>query len=877
MSFDSVLQHHLRATHARVEALRVRLRATGGAGEVAQEVLEELLTAMEELRVAEEELRTQNEALAVTQLLLEEENRRYVELFEYAPVPYVVTDEAGVIREANRVASELLRVDAVALRGKPLAIYVEGGEVRDFRERVSLAAAVRGRIEDWEVTLVPRGGQPVPVECSVQGVPARGGEPAGIRWMLRDIRVRREAEEAERRLAAERAAHAEAQAAGERIRTVLESITDAFMAVDNEWRFTYLNRRADELARRTLGRTGSFVGSPIWDVFPGAVEGPFHAELTRAVHGRIPVAFEANAPLLDVWFAVRAYPSAEGLSIYLSDATERRHAEEERTRLLREAERGRTFLEEVVRQMPEGVLIGEAPDGRIVMHNPEAERILRHPIAAGMRIGEYDTHGMLHPDGSPLAAGEYPLARVLMRGETLAGEEMHYLRGDGTRAVIQVHGAPVADHEGKITAGVVTFTDVTEVRRRRSAEQLLARTSELLAASLESATTLQRIADLVAGSLADYCIVHVEEGGELRAPGIAHADPRRREILRGLLRRFPVPPEGTHPALVCLRTGDPQLIARVDDRMVAAAATTPEHLEMLRDLGLASGMVVPMQARGRTLGAISFGRTAASPPYDEADLEIALELARRAALAVDNARLYEEAQRASRTREEVLAVVSHDLRNPLNAIMLGASLLDDFSTGTEWSTRDRQQLRAIRNASQQMAGLIQDLVEVVALESGSAAFSPSRMTPAELVQGAMELFEEVAAQSGLAVRAEVAPGLPVLEADYARLLRVLSNLLGNALKFTPQGGTVTLSAAPAQGGVRFTVADTGKGIEPQHLPRLFDRYWQVRRGEKEGLGLGLAIARGIVDAHGGRIWAESVPGEGATFHFILPAGERGPE
>jgi signal transduction histidine kinase len=461
------------------------------------------------------------------------------------------------------------------------------------------------------------------------------------------------------------------------------------------------------------------------------VEGPFHAELNRAARAGVPVAFEAHAPLLDVWFSVRAYPAADGLSIY--------------------------------------------------------------------------------------------------------------------------------------------FTDATEERRRRQADQLLARASELLASSLESAATLQRVADLVAGSLADYCIVHVEEGGELRAPGIAHVDPRRREIVRGLLRRFPVDPHGPHPAVVCLRTGDPQLIEQVSGELMSAISTGPEHTEMLRDLGLASAMVVPMQARGRTLGAISFGRAGGSARYGEADLEVALELSRRAALAVDNARLYEEAQRASRTREEVLAVVSHDLRNPLNAIVLGASLLEEFSSET-WSARDQQQLRAIRNASQQMAGLIQDLVEVAALESGSAALSCEPLTAGELVAGAVELFHELAAQRGLTLHAEVAPDLPGIEADRARVLRILSNLLGNALKFTPAGGTVTASAAPGEGGVRFSVADTGPGVAPQHLPHLFDRYWQARRGEKQGLGLGLAIAKGIVDAHGGRIWAESEPGAGAAFHFILPAG-----
>jgi len=873
MSFEAIVQEHLRHAHDRAEALRRELSKQADPPHLAQVALQELFTAMEELQVTEEELRQQNESLAAAQLLLEEENQRYVELFHAAPDAYLVTTADGTIREANDAAGALLGIAPPKLEGKPLALFVAPERTREFRERVYAMAGSAGRVEDWELVLTPRGGGAVPVACTVGAVPARGGAATGLRWIVRDVTARLEAEETARRLAAERAARAAAEAGERRLRAVLESITDAFVTLDREWRFTYLNPRAAEYAAAMLGVPGPFEGRVVWELLPTGAEGSRAvAELRAAMEGGARAEFEVRGENAGRWFSFRVHPMAEGLTLYFTDVTERREAEEERLRLHREAERQRAFLDAVVRHMPTGVAIAEAPGGRIVLHNAASERILGLPLTAG-EVADYAAHGLLRDDGTPLAAHEYPLARAL-RGETLTDEEIALARADGAPRTLQVSAAPVREEDGTAAAAVVTFQDATERRRRRVADQLLARASEILSSSLESAATLQAVADLAAGSMADYCIVHVEEGTTLRAAGLAHADPRRREILRGLIRRFPVDPEGPHPVVRSLRTGEPQLLPRVPAELLEAISTGPEHMEMLEALGLASALAVPMRARGRTLGVIAFGRGAESPPYDEHDLRVAEELARRAGVAVDNATLYESAQLASRTREEVLAVVSHDLRNPLNVVVLGAMLLDELSDTSLWTPRDRQQLRAIRNAAEQMSGLIQDLVEVVALESGSPALLTERLVAADVVAGAVEMMGELAAREGLRLSGSAPRDLPVLCVDRARALRVFSNLLGNAIKFTPSGGEVTVSAERDGNFVRFAVRDTGVGIAPEHLPRLFDRFWQVERGAKGGLGLGLAICKGIIDAHGGRIWAASTVGEGSTFYFTLPLESR---
>ncbi|HEX8392394.1 MAG TPA: HAMP domain-containing sensor histidine kinase, partial [Longimicrobium sp.] len=244
--------------------------------------------------------------------------------------------------------------------------------------------------------------------------------------------------------------------------------------------------------------------------------------------------------------------------------------------------------------------------------------------------------------------------------------------------------------------------------------------------------------------------------------------------------------------------------------------------------------------------------------------------ARRAALALENARLYEQAQAAVRARDDVMAVVSHDLRNPINAVVMASAVLQEFGDTERLTERDRRQLDVIRRSAEQMNALVQDLLEVASLESGAMVMNPRPVSPGVLLSAADEMFAGTAQERGLALECARPDGVPQVAADYGRVLQVFSNLLGNALKFTPSGGTVSLGAARVAGYVRFWVTDTGPGIERDHLPRLFDRFWQARRGHGAGAGLGLSIARSIVEAHGGQIWAESVPGEGTTFHFTLP-------
>ncbi|HEX6371902.1 MAG TPA: ATP-binding protein [Longimicrobium sp.] len=696
---------------------------------------------------------------------------------------------------------------------------------------------------------------------------------------LEELRVTEE----ELRIQNEQLESSQALIEAERVRyeELFQLAPDAYLVTDAAGTITEANHAAAALLRVAARR---LAGKPLAVFIPRERRGEFRLRVDQAATlGRLdewdtwlqPRGAAAAVPVSCTVAAVHdASAGGTGLRWLLRDVTERHRAEADRAALLREeaargeAQRQRAFLEAVLRQMPGGMLIAEAPDGLIVMRNAEAERILRHPVRPS-RIPEYGGGRMLRADGSPLPPEEYPLARVLLNGETVVDEQLPYRLGDGTLATLRMSASPVVDAEGRTVAAVCSFTDVTEALRRLRTEHFLAEVTEVLSSSLEPREVIQQVARLCVGSLSDYCIVHVEEGDTVRAHGIAHADPAREELVRGVLRRFPIPLDADQPVMRALRTGEPGLMPTVDEAGLRALCTGPDHVEMVRALGLSSAIVVPIRAKGRTLGAISLARTGGEP-YGPRDMKLAEEVARRAALAVENARLYDQARQAVRVRDEVVAVVSHDLRNPLNAVLIASTVLAEYGDVERLSERDRKQIEVIRRSAEQMTALTQDLLEVSSLESGSMVMSPRPCAPSVLVCAAEEMFRPVAEEKGVVLTVQDPPDLPPAQADYGRMLQVFGNLVANAIKFTPAGGQVEVGAERAVDYVRFWVRDTGPGIEREHLPRLFDRFWQARRGARSGAGLGLAIAKSIVEAHGGQIWAESDPGQGSTFHFTLP-------
>jgi len=404
--------------------------------------------------------------------------------------------------------------------------------------------------------------------------------------------------------------------------------------------------------------------------------------------------------------------------------------------------------------------------------------------------------------------------------------------------------------------------------------RFLADASAVLDGSLDYEQTLANTAQLAVPEVADFCVVVLlGEDGTVRWAHSAHRDPRKQAVL-DRLRGFG-PPIATpeHPISKALRLGQPQLDSDVRRHLVLDWQEA-RRLKLVRALGPVASIAVPLSARGRTFGAILFVVTAESGRrYGTHDLELAIDVGRRAGCAIDHALLYTEAERTARERDELMAVVAHDLKNPLNTIQLAANILLEEPDGEAGAREiDRHAIGAIGRAATRMQRLIHDLLEVTRAEAGRLKVHSLPVEPMELLRDAVEAHGSIASAKGIVLEASAEGGLPRVLADRERIAQVLSNLIGNALKFTPAGGRVSLHGRSVPPFVRFSVEDNGPGIEPDDQARVFDRFWQAKR-QQMGTGLGLCIAKSIVEAHGGEIGVQSAVGRGSRFEFSLPLAE----
>ena len=403
-------------------------------------------------------------------------------------------------------------------------------------------------------------------------------------------------------------------------------------------------------------------------------------------------------------------------------------------------------------------------------------------------------------------------------------EDLLPLRGrDGHYRWFLSRAVPIRDASGSIERWFGTNTEVT-------ARRFLDIATKLLSSSLDYRGTLEQLARTAVPDLADACIVDLVEHGKLERLAAVHAPGARLELAEEASTRE------------VMRTGQPSLAAG------------------------RSRIAAPLVARGQTFGAIHLVMTEGRR-YTSAELEIAAELGERAGVAVDNARLYRDAQDAVRVRDDVLAIVSHDLRNPLGAIDLAATLLHRLHGA---DTRDRKHIETIRRSAGRMEHLIDDLLDMASINAGRLSIKPLHVDAGVVLGEAIDLHEPLANERGITILRECdVDGVP-LYADRDRLLQVFGNVLGNAIKFCNPGDVVMVRAVRDGDRVRFSLADTGPGIARTELPHLFEPYWSGRSGKKTGTGLGLFIAKGIVEAHGGTIEVASEEGKGATFAITLP-------
>jgi PAS domain S-box-containing protein len=632
------------------------------------------------------------------------------------------------------------------------------------------------------------------------------------------------------------------------------------------------------------------LGSPLWEAAGWAASGRLVTDVraaVAAVAGGAFVRFEADVVRLDASItldlSLTSITDNDGHVVRIvaegRDVGARARAE----RALRDSEERFNRIVSIAAD----AIISMDESQRITMFNNGAEKIFGYtqsetigqPLEMLLPQGVGDRHAAAVRQ---FAAGTVDARHMGERREIFGRRKSgEVFRADasiskvtvGSRVVFTAVVRDVTERWMQEQERAQLLSDATRARadaeRERERISFLAHVSDVLTASLDFTESLRTIARLIVPRLATVCVVDiVDDNGEIRrvdVVGGASEGQEAADFLRGLtLSKHR--PYLTRRAMESSRS---ELIAEVTADHLRDAAQDERHFDALRSLGLASLVCVPLVARGNTLGVIALGRDASSEPFTDADRQFCEDLARRAALAIDNARLYQRAQDAVRQRDVVLGIVSHDLRNPLSAIGMCVTGLEH---GLQHDPAERAQLlSAIRDSVDWAQGLIADLLDIASIESGKLAFEARPLDPVILIARAAHFFDPAAREKSVRLSATAPDEVPAIMADERRTLQVLSNLVSNALKHTKPGGHIRVTAQPAEREVVFAVEDDGPGIPADEVPRLFDRFWHARRGtEQAGTGLGLAIAKGIVDAHGGSIWVETKVGSGSTFKFSLP-------
>lgn len=422
------------------------------------------------------------------------------------------------------------------------------------------------------------------------------------------------------------------------------------------------------------------------------------------------------------------------------------------------------------------------------------------------------------------------------------------------------------------------FAEDAEAARRRAT--FLAEAGRKLAESVDQSSTLVSLTKLALPTLGAWCIVDIlEEGDAVRRLRIYHPDPEKQKLAQELERGWTPAADDPFGAPAMLR--DTRTITITDDveAMLAATARSPHNMEIMRQLGIGSLLTVPLVARNRLLGAITFVSAQGGLSYSQEDVQLAEDVATRGALALDSAQVYDlalghqrTAETANRAKTAFLGAMSHELRTPLNAIGGYIDLLDMGLRGPVTPAQHADFAR-VKTNQQHLAVLITEILNFVRVGSGRVPYAVSDVKACNAMQHAIELIEPLFGQKGLVLDGITGDSSVVARADPERVTQILVNLLSNAIKFTPAGGHISAYCAATPDTVTLRVSDTGIGIAPEKHEAIFEPFIQLKESlsdRESGVGLGLAISRDLARAMNGDLTVESAEGKGARFTLSLP-------
>ena len=798
-------------------------------------------------------------AHAADQRVLRQTQQRLRSLVELAPYGVCIADRDGRVADVNPALCRMLGYSREEMVGKAATDFVSPEDVARLAEAKLLSERQGSHFAEWNLTRKDR--TQLPVEVSSWFL-------ASGYWQgfVRDITERKRLAEVLR------IARSELAQSRSRLRSIVDNAYQfiGLLAPDG----TLLEANSSAL-RLVAAKREDTIGRPFWETPWWAGDPEQKARLREGIEaarsGRF-VRFDATHPAADgrtadVDFSLTPVWDEQGNVTFIvpegRDITDRKRVEE----ALRRSE---ARLSRLVSSAPDAIIAVDA-DQRIVLFNRGAEdifgwksaEILRQPVDVLIPARFRAQHREHIRDFAKEAASTRSMTdrRSLIFGVRKNGDEFPI-----EAAISNV------ELEGEHTFTVM-LRDISkrvslerEVNRRLRQQNLLANLAATLTKSPDYDEALNRVAELIAASLADCCIAYAAKDGEIRRVKVA-CGAQARAAAAEELERHPLDNVQVSAIRSLMYSGQPRLIRELTPEALRSMLQNKEHYARFAALEPRSALAVPLVARERPLGAFLLLSCSADRLYGDEDVQLAMLLAQRTALSLDLLQSLRAARTATRARDDLLGFIAHDLRNPLHVVELAARRIGGQVPAD--ADEVRRGLAMILRSSARANRLVQDLLDLRRSE-GDLTLASKPTSPRHLVAEALETQRPLVAAASLTLLIDVPNELPAVQADQDRIAQVLENLVGNAVKFTPAGGRISVKAASREQDVLFCVKDNGRGVPPEELAHIFDLFWRGRASKRSGLGLGLPIARRVVEAHGGHIWIESDDGAGCTVFFTLP-------
>lgn len=835
-----------------------------------------------------------------TQRVAEEELRRAEERFHHlvdAVTDYAIflLDAEGRVATWNAGARRAKGYTEEEIIGRHFSVFYPAEDRAACKpERILDIVRKDGHFEE-EGFRVRKDGSAFWASVTITALRNDAGEVTGFAKVTRDLTEQKRSEEELRR-------------SEEKFRLLVDSVEDyAIYMLDPEGNVTTWNKGAgrmkgystEEISGRNFAiffpKEDVEAGKPTRELAAALRDGRTEDEGWRV--RKDGTHFWANATLTALWDGRGEHI---GFAKVTRDLTTRREAEERAQQLAREhaaraaaelgerrvresEERSRALSErlEIVFENVADCIIAEDRAGRVVFANAAAASMFGYESTRALLDSApgalYDGFDLLDEYGSRVSRERRPHTAVLAGQRRVSAMlEMRAKHGRADRWVF-VRAGSVLGADGEPELAISIWHDVSLERHQERQEKYLAQATAALGTSLDKRETLANLAHSLVPGLADWVSIHVVEGDEARCLAVAHTDPHKGKLLENFYTKFPEHRSDDGLKWRVIRSGESEVFNDIGEDMLARVASESERTAIARDIGIRSILVAPIHHRTRVVGAICFVNAESNRSYDFSHAALAEELGRRAGVALENADLYADAQRAvrfaeqaSRAKDEFLATVSHELRTPLSAILGWSQVLRDRVNDQTL----KKPLEVIHRNALAQVRIIDDILEVSRIITGKFRIDPKPTDLLAITRDAIEAVRPSASAKQIEILFHSTTDYRLLLADPDRLQQAVWNLLTNAVKFTSAGGKIEVRESHVGSDVLLSVADTGAGIAPEVLSHVFDRFWQADSSTTRrvgGLGLGLALVRHIVELHGGVVEAASAgQGKGATFTMRLP-------